>query len=334
MKLPASLLFASAVIFCGANKLTAADFDYYLTGNAADTKPAQTEGALLLMGGGGLVEDAFRWFIKKAGGGDIVVLKATDHEESVADTFGTYLHGTIGGCDSVEVIAFHNRQAASDPKVLQALQKADGIFLGGGKQHVYMNYWKGTPVGDALNAHVRAGKPLGGSSAGLAVLGQIVYTAHVTSRFTSELAMKNPFDKALTLEPDFLHLDLMRGVITDTHFNPRGRLGRLMTFMSRITSDFKVDNLLGIGVDEKAALCVEANGEAHVFATVPEAHAWFVLPQQAPEVLEAGKPLTYRNVRVISASPDSSVNVLKRTITHPASDTMRSIVEGKLLPEG
>ncbi len=253
------------------------------------------------MGGGGLVDDAFRWFIKIAGSGDIVVLKSTDREESVADTFGTYLHDTIGGCDSVEVITFNNRQTASDPKVLQFLRNADGIFLGGGKQFLYIDYWKGAPVGDALNAHVRAGKPLGGSSAGLAVPGQIIYTVHVTSRFTSELAMKNPFDMAMTLDPDFLHLDLMRGVITNTHFNPRSRLGRLMAFMAPITADFKVDSLLGIGVDEKAALCLEVTGEAHVFATKPEAHAWFVLPQQAPEVLEQGEPLTYLNVRVISA---------------------------------
>jgi beta-aspartyl-peptidase (threonine type) len=106
-----------------------------------------------------------------------------------------------------------------------------------------------------------------------------------------------------------------------------------MTFMTRITSDFKVDSLIGIGVDEKAALCVEANGEAPVFATVPEAHSRFLLPQQAPEVLKSGKPLTYRNLRVLSASLDSSLNVLKRMITHPVSDTTRSIVEGKLLNE-
>jgi cyanophycinase len=325
------LILATAAIFCGASSPKAADFDYYLTGNAVDVKPAQTEGALLLMGGGGLVDDAFRWFIKKAGGGDIVVLKATDREEPVPDTFGTYLHHTLGGCDSVEVIAFKNRQAASDPKVLQLLQNADGIFLGGGKQFLYIDYWKGTPVGEALNAHVRAGKPIGGSSAGLAVLGQFVYTAHMTSRFTSELAMKNPFDKALTLEQDFLHLDLMRGVITDTHFNPRGRLGRLMTFMARITRDPRVDNLLGIGVDEKAALCVEATGEARVSATTPEARAWFVLPQQTPEVLEQQKPLTYRNLRVISAGPASSVNIPKRIIEKPVSDAVMSVVDGRLL---
>jgi len=310
--------------------LRAADFDCYLTGNAGDVKPAHTEGALMLMGGGGLVDEAFRWFIQKAGGGDIVVLKATDRTDPVADSYGAYLHGTIGGCDSVEVIAFNNRAAASNPELLTKIQNAEGIFLGGGKQFLYTDYWKGTPVDAALDAHVRAGRPLGGSSAGLAVLGQVCYTAHVTARLTSEAAMKNPFDKVLTFENDFLHLDLLRGVITDTHFSSRNRLGRLIAFTARVGADNRITNLLGIGVDEKTALCVEPNGTGRVFTTVPEGRAWLVLPQQAPEILKPGEPLTFREVKVISAGLESVVDVLKRSVEKPAQVSTLSVVAGQL----
>jgi beta-aspartyl-peptidase (threonine type) len=240
------------------------------------------------------------------------------------------LHDQIGGCDSVEVIAFNNRNAASDPKVLQAIKNADGIFMGGGAQWRYIDYWKGTPVGEALDAHVRAGRPLGGSSAGLAVLGQVCYTAHVTARLTSATAMKNPFDKSLTFERDFLHLDLMHGVITDTHFSPRGRLGRLITFVARTYAENSDAPMLGIGVDEKTALCLEPDGHGRVFTTAPEGRALFVMPQRAPEVLTEGKPLTFREVKVIAAGPDSHVDLLKRTITSPASETMASVIAGDL----
>ncbi len=324
-------LLASLIFVCGLNVASSADFEYFLTGSAADVQPQQTDGALLLMGGGGLVDEAFRWFIQKAGGGDIVVLKAADGKSPpVAHTYGAYLHGTIGGCDSVEVIAFNNREAATDPKILQAIKNADGIFLGGGKQFLYADYWKGTPVGEALDAHVRAGRPLGGSSAGLAVLGQFVYTAHVTARLTSETAMKDPFDKSLTFENNFLHFDLMRGVITDTHFSPRGRLGRLITFVARTSAENKVDNIVGIGVDEKTAFCVDASGRGHVLTTAPEGRAWFVLPQQTPEFLLAGQPLTYRDVKVIVAGPDSKVDLRNRTIERPTIEYTESIVAGKL----
>ncbi len=330
MKRLAIGLLAALSASGGGTPASAADFDYHLVGNAADVQPKHTEGALMLMGGGGSVDDAFRWFIQKAGGGDIVVLKASDGKAAEGDSYGTYLHDTLGGCDSVETITFRNREASNDPKLLQILRNADGIFLGGGAQGRYVDYWKGTPVGAALDAHVRAGRPLGGSSAGLAVLGQICYTAHVTARLTSEIAMKDPFDKSITFEGDFLHLDLMRGVITDTHFSPRGRLGRLITFVARHAADEKMEHLIGIGVDEKTALCVEANGTARVLTSAPEGRAWFVIPRQAPEVLTAGKPLTCRDVKVIGAGPLSTAHVLKRVIEKPAAESTVSVVAGTL----
>jgi len=328
---PKAIVMMVLLLVVNAAITAASDFDYYLTGNVADAQPTQTQGALMLAGGGGLVDDAFRWFIQRAGGGDMVVLKATDGTDAVADTFGSYLYDTMGGCDSVEVIVFNHRNAASDPKVLQAIQNADGIFLGGGKQFLYADYWKGTPVGEALDAHVRAGRPLGGSSAGLAVLGQSCYTAHLTARLTSDTAMQNPFDESLTLESDFLHFDLMRGVITDSHFSPRGRLGRLITFVARTSAENKIEHMLGIGVDEKTALCVESSGMARVFTNATEGRAWFVMPQQSAEVLTAGEPLTYRDVKVIGVGPAGEVDLLKRKIVKPAAESVVSVVAGKLL---
>jgi beta-aspartyl-peptidase (threonine type) len=332
MKRSTHHLLAALFAIAGASPAVAADFDYHLVGNAADVQPTHTEGALMLMGGGGSVDDAFRWFMKKAGGGDIVVLKASDGKPPEGDGYGEYLHEKLGGCDSVETITFYNREASNDAKVLQIIGNADGIFLGGGAQGRYVDYWKGTPVGAALDAHGRAGRPLGGSSAGLAVLGQVCYTAHVTARLTSEIAMKDPFDKSLTFETDFLHLDLMRGVITDTHFSPRGRLGRLITFVARHTAEPGLERLLGLGVDEKTALCLESNGSGRVFAAAPDGRAWFIMPQRAPEVLAAGKPLTYREVKVIGAGPESRVNVPERTVEAPASVSSVSIVAGQLSP--
>ena len=67
-----------------------------------------------------------------------------------------------GPVASAETITFHNREASSDPRVLKALHDADGIFLAGGDQANYVRYWKGTGVQEALNAHVKANRPIGG----------------------------------------------------------------------------------------------------------------------------------------------------------------------------
>ena len=75
----------------------------------------------------------------------------------------------MGGGISAETIVFHHREASFDPRVIAALRAADGIFLAGVDQGNYIRYWKGTPVQEALNAHVLADRPIGGSSAGLAL---------------------------------------------------------------------------------------------------------------------------------------------------------------------
>ncbi len=309
----------------------AADYTYFLTGDPADAKPAKTEGALLLMGGGTDVEEAFRWFVQKAGGGDIVVLRA-----SGADGYNSYLYSKIGGVDSVETILFHHRNASSDQRVLAIIRGADGIWLAGGDQSRYVNYWKGTSVAAVLDAHVRAGKPLGGTSAGLAVLGEFSFVATGQGSLTSAIALADPFDRRITLERDFLHLELLRGVITDSHFMPRTRMGRSLVFLARLLADDAKrgarDRLVGIGLDEKTALALEPNGRGRVFTTAPNGRAWLMLPTRPAEKLAPGRALTLRDLRVIALGPDSVLNLPKRTVERPTAESTLSVVDGKLSP--
>ena len=131
-----------------------------MLGDVSARTPGKVEPGLLLMGGGDRNFEAMRWFMKKAGNGHIVVLRA-----SQAGEIGEEFFNEVGGIASVETWVFSDRESASDPAVLRSLKRADGIFLAGGDQSRYVRYWRGTPVGAALDAHVRAGKPLGGTSA-------------------------------------------------------------------------------------------------------------------------------------------------------------------------
>lgn len=305
---------------------TAADHDYYLTGSAADARPARTTGGLLLAGGGGDNDDAFRWFVQCAGGGDIVILRASGR-----DGYNDYLYRKIGGVDSVETILFHHRRASSDPRVLEIIARADGIFLAGGDQSKYINYWKGTPVAAALDAHVRAGKPLGGTSAGLAVLGQFVYAALASGDLTSAIALQDPHDPRITLESDFLHLAALEGIITDTHFMARARLGRSLVFLARIAAERPPGSrLLGIGVDEKTALCVEPDGTARVFSGDAAGRAWLMVPTVKPEVLAPGQPLTFRDILVTALGPESTLNLKTLAVGRPTALSTVSVIAGKL----
>jgi len=107
--------------------------------------------------------------------------------------------------------------------------------------------------------------PMGGTSAGLAVLGQVDYTG-ATGSITSAQALANPYDRTLTLDSGLLNaLPWMAGTITDSHLVTRDRMGRLVTFMARMVQDFGVPvaAVRGIGLDEETALVVD-NGLATV----------------------------------------------------------------------
>lgn len=301
-------------------------YDYFITGNPADARPAATEGALLLSGGGGDVDQAFHWFAQKAGGGDIVVLRA-----SGADGYNDYLFSKIGGVDSVETLVFRDASAARDPRVLEIIGRADGIFLAGGDQANYVAYWQGTPVGDALNAHIRAGKPIGGTSAGLAVLGQFYFSAAVDT-ITSDVALENPFDARVTVGSDFLKAPAVVGVITDTHFMARKRLGRLIAFLARLQADEKPARLVGLGIDEATALCVEADGSARVH-TARDGLAWLVQTTRPATQLSSGKPLVIDRVTVIGLGPDSRLNLHTLEVERPAASSVVSAREGRLFSD-
>jgi beta-aspartyl-peptidase (threonine type) len=323
-----SLAFAlaGAPLAAVAAAAAPAAYDYWLAGNPADAKPAKTRAGLFLSGGGGDVAAAWKWFVACAGGGDIVVLRA-----SGGDGYQSYIFEKIGGVDSVETIKFNDASAARDPRVLDLIARADGLFLAGGDQSRYVKYWKDSPVGAALNAHLRAGKPLGGTSAGLAVLGQY-YFAALEDSITSATALLDPFDRKVTVGSDFIAAPELVGVITDSHFMARQRLGRLIAFLARITAEHKSTRPVGLGIDEGTALCVEPGGLARVH-TEKNGLAWLVVPSPTPEAIAVGQPLRLRGIQVFGLGPDSILNLATRDVTRPAAMRRVSTFDGKLLDE-
>jgi cyanophycinase-like exopeptidase len=167
-------------------------YAYYEIGDVAAPTPAATRQAMMLMGGGEWPRDAFRWFTERAGHGHIVVLRA-----SGAGDAGEEIYRDVGGVLSVQTIVFSDRAAASDPQVLDILRKADGIFLAGGDQANYVRFWKDTPVAQMLNAHVRKGRPIAGTSAGLAILGGTAYGAMDGGSIDSPTALADPAGPAV-----------------------------------------------------------------------------------------------------------------------------------------
>ena len=296
----------------------------YAIGDASAPTPGQVQPGLMLVGGGNWPYDAFRWMNERMGHGHLVILRASGDVEAQQEWFHD-----VGGIASARTFVFSDRRAASDPAVLDAIAKADGIFIAGGDQANYVRFWKGTPLAQALDAHVRAGKPLGGTSAGLAILGAWSYGALDGGSMVSEDAVREPLNPGMTLVGDFLHMPFLEHVFTDTHFSKRERLGRLVAFVADARARGATD-IVGLGVDEGAALCVDGDGIGRLFTPIPGGAAWLVVPTAPASVLEAGKPLQIAGVDVTGIGVDSRIDLRTLQVDAPAFRRIAEARDGQL----
>lgn len=272
-------------------------YEYYLVGNSNDVN-TPTQSGTVLMGGGIDVDAAFQWMINKSGGGDFVVIRATG-----TDAYNPYIY-SLGTVDSVETIIITSRTGASDPFVLDKIINAEALFIAGGDQANYVDYWKGTPVEDAIHNLIAQNVPVGGTSAGLAILGEFVFSA-ANGTVDSSTALGNPFGRRITLERDFLVVPHLNGLITDSHFVTRDRMGRLATFLARIVNDGWATRARGLGIDEETAVVVEADGSASILGN---GAAYFLQTPGMPEVCLPRTNLTYRNISVYRISGSGTFN--------------------------
>ena len=206
-------------------------YQYFRLGKTADVQ-TQTEPGFALIGGGKDLDPAFQWMCRRSGGGDFLILRATG-----TDAYNPYVQ-SLCHQNSVSTLVIPNKRAANDPFVAQTIAHAEAIFISGGDQANYINFWKGSPVQTELNAAIRRGVPIGGTSAGLAVQGEYIYSAQKDPPegpdLRSTLALADPFQFQVVITHGFLENPALADTITDTHFVTRDRMGRLLVFMARI----------------------------------------------------------------------------------------------------
>lgn len=231
-----------------------------LVGDPADVNSTSV-GATILMGGGSDVDEAFQWMIKKSGGGDFVVLRA-----SGTDAYNSYIY-ELDSINSVETLLIDSLELANDPEVEKTILNAEALFISGGDQANYVNYWKNTKVHHAIDYLRNIKKiPVGGTSAGCAILGGTYFGA-LEGTITSPEALSNPYISLLTLGyNDFLNQPFLSDVVTDSHFDNRDRHGRLTTFLARMSHDNKI-LARGIGLDESTTVCIEPNGIGRIYGS-------------------------------------------------------------------
>ncbi len=271
------------------------NYTSYFTGNATDiiTNPS---GGVCLMGGATEDDNAMKWFLQRANGGDILVLRTTG-----SNGYNSYLYSGLGiTVNSVETIVCNNAIASSDPYIIQKVQQAEAIWFAGGDQWTYINYWRNSPIDSAINQAIQQRNiVIGGTSAGMAIQGKYYFSAQYGT-VTSATALSNPYNSLVNVDSAaFINNNFLNNTITDTHFDNPDRKGRLISFLARIKTDYGV-YANAIACDEYTAVCIDTNGIARVFGGHPtyDDNAYFIqsnceLTNQIPENCSTGNPLTW-----------------------------------------
>ncbi len=296
----------------------------YLTGNAQDMNPGLFGPVLNLGGGGTDVDGALQWMINKARGCgdcttqiDVVVIRSSGD-----DGYNRPI-ALMQGVDSVETLVITSRRSAQDAAVAQTIRNAEVIFFAGGDQCTYVEYYRDTPVDRAVEAVYAKGGAVGGTSAGTAIQGHWIYDG-CTGSVVSNEALRNPYNRLISFSDKFFDWNFLEGTITDTHFVPRDRMGRLMAFVARQLQDTGAPVALGIGVNEGTSVIVDTQGVAQVVGAGP---AYFVLADHAPEVCTPGTPLTYRNFKIWKITSGGTFDLNNRPTT---GYLLSSVVNGQI----
>jgi cyanophycinase-like exopeptidase len=248
-----------------------------------------------MMGGASEHDNAMRWFLEQANGGDILVLRA-----SGSNGYNDYLFSQLGvNVNSVETIVCTDESSGEDSYIIDKINKAEGIWFAGGNQWDYINYWRNSNVNLALSQAINRKCVFGGTSAGMAILGDHYFTAE-NGTITSDVALNNPFHQNATVSSEaFLSIPFLESVITDTHYDNPDRKGRHVAFIAKQTTSFQTTTY-GIACEEYVAVCIDTLGIAHVYGEYPsyDEQAYFISPNcefgfNFPEICQLNSPLTW-----------------------------------------
>lgn len=199
----------------------------------------------------------YSWIVEKADSGKIVVLSVNDETTWIPDYFRSL------GASSAYNLRINSRTLADSQAMYDSIVAADGIFIKGGNQYNYINYWKGTLTEEAIKVVFNRGGVVSGTSAGAMVLGEHDLSAKYGTYYPDD-ALPNPFISQSHVESDFLKL--IPGVLFDTHVIERARQGRMVPLFVKLQSD-GINDATIVGIDDRTAICISPDGTGTVMGS-------------------------------------------------------------------
>lgn len=257
-------------------------------------------GALFVVGG---AEDRkgskliLRQFAERAGGPEariLVVGTASSAPDVILAEYKSAFDEL--GVGHLDLTAPRTRAEVDDPKLVETLDRATGVYFTGGDQLRLVSTLGGTEFARRLRWRFTEGLHLGGSSAGASAMSSVMIGRGRGKR--------TPRLSSVRLAPG---LGILPRVIVDQHFRERDRLGRLLTALSYNPS------LIGLGLDEDTAAFFGPDG---IFEVVGSGAVTVVDPSRlehsSMDTARAGKPVTLIGVYLHVLAGGARYNTVTR----------------------
>jgi cyanophycinase len=198
------------------------------------------EGSLVIAGGGRLPDVIVKKFIELAGGNEavIVMVPTAGGAESYPDSIGDFLKAA--GAKDVIIMHTSSRDTADSPAFTKPLDRATGVWFGGGRQWHLVDSYMGTLTEKKFREVLDRGGVIGGSSAGATIQG-------------SFLTRGDTKNNQVMMGDHQQGFGYISNIAIDQHVLARNRQFDMYGILK------EKPGLLGIGIDEGTAVVVRSD---------------------------------------------------------------------------
>ena len=242
-------------------------------------------GALVIVGGGGSTPAIWDRFMELAGGDSAVIVYFPTASAGEIDTTDNESLRVWRSRNPKSAVIMHtrSRDVANTDAFVAPLRRATGVWFGGGVQSRITDAYLGTKTEEALHDVLRRGGVIGGTSAGAAIMSEVMIAGD--SLVGADSARGIPGTRVAELQTGF---GFLPSAVADQHFSQRRRQPRLVGVLRQHPG------LIGFGVDEATALIVHGRrdlevlgrGRVNFISAHPGMPVDSVLWSQAPTVTE------------------------------------------------
>ncbi len=196
-------------------------------------------GTLVVVGGGEIPRDAAERFVSASGGSQaLIIVITTAYGEQPPEDGDTVRWLKEAGAENTLSLHIRDQHEANDPKTLDLLREAGGVWFTGGRQWRIIDALEETQAEVALHEVLARDGAIGGNAAGASVL-------------ASYLVRGNPINNRQIMGEGYEDgLAFLPGTAIDPFFTQRNRKGD-MAHLKRLHP-----KLIGLGIDESTAVVV------------------------------------------------------------------------------